>query len=143
MLRLTASTVLLLTGSLFFSACGDPDADRPHPHRPAVLPPPSHQIDDGGSVEPGPSSDNHPERVHAEGEAENQDHSGHANPAVTKPTPPPPAGSLEYGKNVPGRPGFVTSPYAPYSGYVDVRGFPPGSEVKDPYTGKNFLVPAQ
>jgi hypothetical protein len=46
-----------------------------------------------------------------------------------------------YAQPVPGKPGFVTSPYAPYSGYVDVRGFPPGTEVKDPYTQKVFLVP--
>jgi hypothetical protein len=46
-----------------------------------------------------------------------------------------------YATPVPGKPGFVTSPYAPYSGYVDVRGFPPGTEVKDPYTQKVFLVP--
>lgn len=60
----------------------------------------------------------------------------------TTTTPPPaPAGNYEYGKQVPGKPGFVTSPHSPYSGYVDVRGFPPGTEVKDPYTGKIFLVP--
>ncbi len=46
-----------------------------------------------------------------------------------------------YGTPVSGKQGFVTSPHAPYSGYVDVRGFPPGTEVKDPYTGKIFLVP--
>lgn len=46
-----------------------------------------------------------------------------------------------YGTPVSGKPGFVTSPHAPYSGYVDVRGFPPGTEVKDPYTQKIFLVP--
>ncbi len=43
---------------------------------------------------------------------------------------------------VPGKPGFVISPYEPSKGYIDVRGFPPGTEVKDPYTGKPFLVPS-
>jgi hypothetical protein len=48
---------------------------------------------------------------------------------------------LLYGTPVPGKQGFVTTPFAPDSGYIDVRGFPPGSEVKDPYTGKVFLTP--
>ncbi len=48
---------------------------------------------------------------------------------------------MPYGIPVPNRPGLVTSPYAPKSGYVDVRGFPSGTEVKDPYTGKVFLTP--
>ena len=46
-----------------------------------------------------------------------------------------------YGIPVPGKPGFVTSPFAPDGGFVDVRGFQPGTEVKDPYTGKIFLTP--
>jgi len=46
-----------------------------------------------------------------------------------------------YGIPVPNKSGFVTSPYSPKSGYVDVRGFPSGTQVKDPYTGKVFLTP--
>ena len=48
---------------------------------------------------------------------------------------------IPYAIPVPNKPGFVTSPYAPKSGYVDVRGFPSGTEVKDPYSGKIFLTP--
>jgi hypothetical protein len=48
---------------------------------------------------------------------------------------------LPYGTPVPGKQGFVTSPFAPESGYVDVRSFPPGTEVNDPYSGKIFLTP--
>lgn len=48
---------------------------------------------------------------------------------------------MPYGIPVPNKPGFVTSPYQPKSGYVDVRGFPSGTEVKDPYSGKIFLNP--
>src|SRR5450432_1310848 len=75
-----------------------------------------------------------------------------SHPSQTTPQPPPPTTDMQspgssanapkqeypYGKSVAGKPGFVTSPYSPYSGYVDVRGFPPGTEVKDPYSGKIF-----
>ena len=48
---------------------------------------------------------------------------------------------IPYAIPVPNKPGFVTSPYSPKAGYVDVRGFPSGTEVKDPYSGKIFLTP--
>ena len=48
---------------------------------------------------------------------------------------------LRYGTPVPGKKGFVTSPYLPDGDYVDVSAFAPGSAVRDPYTGKFFRVP--
>jgi hypothetical protein len=49
---------------------------------------------------------------------------------------------LPYGIPVPGRKGMVTSPYLPEENkYIDVTDITSGSIVKDPYTGKFFLVP--
>lgn len=84
-----------------------------------------------------------------EEEEEEEDSSpttGNTNPA---PTPKPakvPVGDLPYGKPVDGKPGYVTSPFFPGSGYVDVRGLPPGTEVECPFSkeagqSKTFLVP--
>jgi|GEM_PF-5146169 len=67
--------------------------------------------------------------------------------APAKAAVPPPAenpnagGKYPVGKPVPGKPGFVTSPYTSKAGYVDLRGYRKGTEVKDPYTKKIFLVP--
>lgn len=55
-------------------------------------------------------------------------------------TTSPPA-SYPTAKAVPGKPGYVFSPYDPGGGYVDVNGYASGSKVKDPYSGKVFLVP--
>lgn len=72
--------------------------------------------------------------------------------APTKPTPvpgasPPPTekktsqdSSLPYGKPVPRKPGFVSSPFDAKF-IIDVRGFPPGTLVNDPNTNKPFRVP--
>ena len=48
--------------------------------------------------------------------------------------------SLPYGKPIPGKPGFLNSPYDPKF-IIDVRGFPPGTLVIDPNTNKPFRVP--
>ncbi len=78
---------------------------------------------------------------------------GEVPPPVQKETLPPtvlPAsaappekakGDMPYGIPVPGRKGQVTSPYLPDGTYIDVSAFAPGTPVKDPYTGKIFLVP--
>jgi hypothetical protein len=55
-------------------------------------------------------------------------------------TPTTAKGDYPYGVPVPGKAGFVRSPYSPDK-MTDVRGYAPGTEVKDPYTGKIFLVP--
>ena len=48
---------------------------------------------------------------------------------------------LPTARPVPGRTGYVYSPYSPNSGYVDVTGLASGSQAKDPYTGRIFVVP--
>jgi hypothetical protein len=64
--------------------------------------------------------------------------------AQAKATPSPKASTAQLSfptaKSVPGKPGYVFSVSDPGK-YVDVSGYAPGSKVKDPYSGKIFLVP--
>lgn len=49
---------------------------------------------------------------------------------------------LPYAKPVPGKEGFVYSPYKEETVWIDVRGFKRGTEVQDPWSeDKIFLVP--
>ena len=69
--------------------------------------------------------------------------------AVTEKSKPSPSPSrntsaqspVPTAKPVPGKPGYVFSPFDPSGGYVDVTGYTSGQKVKDPYSGKIFLVP--
>src|SRR5207245_2845269 len=65
-----------------------------------------------------------------------------AAPAAAATSPAKAKPGLPYGIPVPGRKGMVTSPYLTEEDkYIDVTDFASGSVVKDPYTGKFFLVP--
>lgn len=64
-------------------------------------------------------------------------------PTPSAPAAPPVAAAPTYGTPVPGRRGFVYPPGvdAKPENMVDVRDFTPGQKVRDPRTGKIFLVP--
>jgi hypothetical protein len=63
-----------------------------------------------------------------------------------KPKPPSshassPQAEFPTAKSVPGKPGYVVSPFDSSGRYVDVSGYVSGSKVKDPWTDKIFIVP--
>lgn len=68
-------------------------------------------------------------------------------PAPQPPVNPPTTAAasekpgIPYGSRVPGRPGFVYSPFAAKTQLVDVAGTAPGVVVKCPYSNKMFRVP--
>lgn len=146
--RLCAYAVAILCSSLVFSGCvetvdrepsdrgsnggftGDRRSTSDRPSQPREVAPP----EDEDRTPPEPTSSS---STTTTTDSTTTTSNTPSNPVPTTPT----VGEFEYGKAVPGKPGFVTSPYAPYQGYVDVRGYPPGTPVKDPYTGKTFLVP--
>jgi hypothetical protein len=69
-----------------------------------------------------------------------------AQTTVTSQTTPTPAASQTSGiptaKPVPNKPGFVYNPFDPNSRVLlDCRGKASGSKVKDPFSGKLFIVP--
>jgi hypothetical protein len=98
---------------------------------------------------PPPSSDSQRRNVRTQDQTRPSASPRSSPPTVTqKPGPSPsPSRSVttqtQYptAKPVPGKPGYVFSPFDPSGGYVDVNGYSPGQKVRDPYSGKIFLVP--
>jgi hypothetical protein len=62
-------------------------------------------------------------------------------PVAAAASAPPPASDLPVAMPVKGKAGFVQSPYSPDAGYIDVRGYSSGTEIRDPYSGKPIRLP--
>ncbi|MDB6132772.1 MAG: hypothetical protein JWM59_1015 [Verrucomicrobiales bacterium] len=57
------------------------------------------------------------------------------------PSTSPKRDDLPFGVIIPGKKGFVYSPFSPDKGPVDVQDIPAGTKVRCPYSGKVFRVP--
>jgi hypothetical protein len=117
-----------------------------------TLPPP---LPFPGSVATGPTYET-PEDIDLAGPPAPSDPPQPASPSIaetppppiapTEPTPPQPKpadpqpAQIPFGLPVPGKKGFVYSPFDK-SQQVNVVGIAPGKKVRCPYTGKIFLVP--
>ena len=125
---------LALLGLFFLSAC---EVDEPPPrvrHQVARYPQEPQPTDAAYPPQQQPFNPNGP--VQTEGPPPEAP----VGPAPTAAATKVAKGDFPYGIPVPGKKNLVESPFSPGK-YVDVEGFAPGTEVKDPYTGKIFLVP--
>ena len=128
------SLLLALLAAFLLASCAEEAPPPPSRHRMAnypptrteEYPPPQQPFNPNGPVQPTgtPPAETAPASA----------------PPTAAPTKKIAKGDYPYGIPVPGKPHLVESPYSPGK-YIDVEGFPSGTEVKDPYTDKIFLVP--
>jgi hypothetical protein len=90
------------------------------------------------SSAPDPAQSTTPKSPATEDAQKSQSTTGAATSA-TNPAPTPRSDELKYASKVPGRPGLIRSPYD--GKLLDATGIPPGTQVKDPDSGKIMLVP--
>ena len=135
------TTTTTTTETPIYSDTAQNPPSQPYP----VQPPPAVQtqrrvVTDESN--PPPSPDEQP-RPSAAPHVAHKESGSHNQPTKSAPpqTASSPGGDFPYGKPVPGKPGYVFSPFDKNGGYVDVTGYSPGQKVKDPYSGKIFLVP--
>ena len=112
------------------------------PGQPVVTPPPPQQPASGRRTTERRVSSETPrekhETVRDDQERKPQTSSSQHTPAASSSAS---GAKIPYAKPVPGKPGYVYSPFDPNGGYVDVTGYAAGSKAKDPYSGKIFIVP--
>src|ERR1700730_17988584 len=125
------SLLLMLIGGLFLASCTEDEPPQRVRHRVARYPA---EGQTGTSQVQQPFNPNAPAPENAPTTPEG------APPAASTPSAKVAKGDYPYGIAVPGKPHVVESPFSPGK-FIDVEGFPPGTEVKDPYTGKIFRVP--
>ncbi|NRB45317.1 MAG: hypothetical protein HRU47_10930 [Verrucomicrobiales bacterium] len=98
---------------------------------------------ENGNPEGAATNNTSPQNTPDKSVATNQNNVTNTDPSKKDPDPAEPKkpeGNKPYATPVPGKVGHVYSPFA--SGReVDVNGFPPGTEVRCPYTKRIFRVP--
>jgi hypothetical protein len=125
--------VVALVGAVLATACSH-NAGTDDNGNPAPLPQTNATTNPAAPAGPGTTTT-------APDQTAPSDNAATTNTAANTPPPTKPAVNFPLGIPIPGKKGFCKSPYAEYAEPVDVRGYPPGTEVRCPYTNKIFIVP--